>query len=329
MEEEDEADDRQAISRLADAQVPIDQTRERTRSPTSPTSPTGPGRNKSDFFQDAIARPDTLHTESLQDRLDRVLAKVRDGKAKGRNSPSLRNLASGRTSPNVAAAAANGRASPVDRQRSPTGSQGRRSPYASTGGRDSPSIDQIIGINSRSPLSAVHGSQPSVTSLSSTGTDQSSTPVTASSNANSSSFTPISSVNSAHRTPVAYHPAFGLEHLMAIVEGESQRRAPRPRRDPGVDTLFGRSVDLEPETREVFGGHTRTLDELDAVRPHPVPQLGRSLADLAPCSAAGHAYGEGCAGLNDNLSYNNGNSSACDSGGVKQARGVATSSSRA
>lgn len=282
MEEEDDDDDREAISRLADAQVPIEDSqhsREATRSPISPTATSNPDR-RSDVLQDAIARPDTLHTESLQDRLDRVLAKVRDGKAIGRNSPNLRSrgapTGSGRSSPNTAAAPVNatGRTSPSDR-RSPSssGSHGRRSPFTSTGGRDSPSIDQLIG--ARSPLSSAPGKKLSLNSLSSAGTDQPSTP---------NSSTPISSVNSNHRSPVAYHPAFGLDTLMALVDGDSHRRVARPKGDPGADALFGHSVELQSETKDLFGSHKSHLDDMDAVR-SPL-RSSDAFVDLFRCAAA-------------------------------------------
>lgn len=269
---EDE-DDRAAISRLADAQVPIDGT---PRISSPPTSPGPPSRATSaasraygaDVLQDAIACPGGLHTESLQDRLDRVLAKVRDGKVRSRGS--------GRASPSVLA---NGRTSPADR-RSPSSSStpGRRSPFingttstsSGAGGRDSPSIDQLIGSPARSPLSAVHhGKKLSITSESvissssnNTMGDLPSTPVTPGSNA--TNFTPVSSVNSNHRAPVAYRADFGLETLMALVDAAP--RAPPRRREPAVEGLFGAPLgELDPGVLEVYRPHVKRLDEIDSV----------------------------------------------------------------
>lgn len=264
--EDEEEEERLAINALRSTSVTIDGT-DVSPSTTLAAATSSPAKPKSlplrsegsDVLEDALGtRPVTspMFNESLQDRLDRVLAKVREDKARGGfRSRSVQGGGSGRASPLVGA----GRISP---------SLGRRSPY---GGKDSPSIDQIM--QERTNSRAInHGKKPSVASISSNSTDVPSTPITGGSNANSSSFTPNSSSESRasnHRPPVIYRDDFGLETLMTIVDADSYRRSVRPKRDAGVDGLFGQSmkdVDVHPEVRSWYEAPSRAIDDIDAVR---------------------------------------------------------------
>lgn len=263
--EEDDEEERLAINALRSTSVLID-GRDASSSPTlvANASPSKPKSLKlrpegSDVLEDALGTRSVtspMFSESLQDRLDRVLAKVREDKARGTfRSRSAQGGGSGRASPLVGA----GRLSP---------SQGRRSPY---GGRDSPSIDQIMQERANS-RAMNHSKKPSVASVSSTSTDVPSTPVTGGSNAASSSFTPNSSSESRasnHRPPVIYRDDFGLDTLMTIVDADSHRRSTRPKRDVGVDGLFGQSmkdVDVHPEVRSWYDAPAKAIDDIDAVR---------------------------------------------------------------
>ncbi|KAI5481555.1 SH3 domain protein [Pseudohyphozyma bogoriensis] len=287
-DEEDE-EEREAISALQRTFVTIDKARSASPAATGLRGQTsssslgskhGAGAGEGDVLQDALlsrraASP--LFNESLQDRLDRVLAKVKEDKANGRGPGSRR----GSSTPSGRGSPAGGTTSPFTR--SPGGgSQGRRSPLGHNAGRDSPSIDQIISQprGTAGGISGVHGKKASIASIASalssgtTNTDQPSTPITAGSMSNGQSFTPISSVNSGHRAPVAYHDDFGLDTLIAIVEAESRlppttgtsTRAPL-REAQAVEGMFGRSLgelNVHPQVQGWFEPHTKTLNDLDS-----------------------------------------------------------------
>lgn len=231
-----------------------------------------------DVLQDALGPrmvSSPLFNESLQDRLDRVLAKVKEDKALGRRPGSRpRSFQLGQS------AGSTGRMSPASVGAGRISPQGRRSP---DGGRDSPSIDQLIGGRGGvrgSPLAASlssrqqgHGKKASLASMSSTrsaNSDQPSTPITAGSGGQST-FTPATSNESRlsnHPRPppaVAYRDDFGLETLVAIVDAESN-----PRRRPVVsDDLFGvslKELDVHPDVASLYSSHSSTLEDMESVR---------------------------------------------------------------
>lgn len=288
-DDEDE-EERRAVAALRSTDVDIDagDSRQRLTSKASSSSLRKTGSTSGDdVLQDALGpRPVTspLFNESLQDRLDRVLAKVKDDKAKGRASPGARPRSFQLQQQAAALALASGGQIPASsRAISPNG---RRSPY--TTGRDSPSIDQIIGGGgSRSSLLASgerrHGKKPSIASMSSTrssNTDQPSTPITggSSSLAHGSTLTPISSSGSRHSNPapaprrIVYREDFGLDTLVAIVDADSHPRpsssASKPR-DVGADSLFGPSPadwDVHPDVKTWYDAPTKRFDDLESVR---------------------------------------------------------------
>lgn len=272
--ESDEEEERRAVAALRETNVDIDSTKS-TKGPSSTALQKSASSEGEDVLQDALGPrmvSSPLFNESLQDRLDRVLAKVKEDKAMGRR-PGSRPRSFQLRDFGVAGGTSSGRMSPA--------SVGRRSP---DGGRDSPSINQLIGNRGQpggSPLSASsrqgHGKKASLASMTSTrssNTDQPSTPITAGSNANST-FTPISSTESRmsnHPPPpptVAYRDDFGLETLVSIVDAESHPpRRPAVARDVGMEALFGRSLrdlDVHPDVKEWYAAPSKTLDDLDTV----------------------------------------------------------------
>ncbi|ORY74314.1 hypothetical protein BCR35DRAFT_353911 [Leucosporidium creatinivorum] len=290
--ESDEEEERLAVAALRETNVDIDSSKS-TSGPSSTALKKTASSEGEDVLQDALGPrmvSSPLFNESLQDRLDRVLAKVKEDKALGRR-PGSRPRSFQLREFGVAGTSSSGRLSPA--------SLGRRSP---DGGRDSPSIDQLIGGRSQpggSPLSASaasrqgHGKKASLASMTSTrssNTDQPSTPITAGSNANST-FTPISSTESRmsnHPPPpptIAYRDDFGLETLVTIVDAESNpRRRPAVERDAGMEALFGRSLrdlDVHPDVKEWYAAPSKTLDDLDT-------RLDRLLAQFSSSAGVVH-----------------------------------------
>ncbi|GAA5887436.1 hypothetical protein JCM6882_002528 [Rhodosporidiobolus microsporus] len=262
---DDDDDDQHAIDALRSSSVAVDRSgssaSRRAQSPAASSTSLTPQQpapaivGGEDVLRDALGpRPVTspVFNESLQERLDRVLARVKEEKARRAASPagsrprSYISAASGSATPSgrlsPAGGPLSGRISPSSRSPSSL-SNGRRSPFGDRG-RDSPSIDQILQQSPRSAASpprsssaaavaasSRHGKQPSIASLSSmsggsssVATDQPSTPVTANSNssATAAAFTPATSANSNHpplQPPILYRvDDFGYERLEAIVQ---------------------------------------------------------------------------------------------------------------
>ncbi|GAA5936162.1 protein phosphatase regulator BUD14 [Sporobolomyces koalae] len=256
---------------------------------TQPT--TGP--EGGDILQDALGpRPVTspVFNESLQERLDRVLAKVKEDKLRRAASPSgsigrPRSYMAGSATPSGRASPAvlSGRLSPLntsDRRSPATLHSGRLSPL---GGRDSPTIDQIINQSPRSQSNASrqghHGKKASIASVSSvlsSGTDQPSTPVTVNSSSSNgrapsgASFTPASSATSNHRRAIVYPAEFGFDTLVTIVNAaEDSPRLARGTddRDPAREALFGRdlsNLDVSPEVHQLYEARFKRLNELES-----------------------------------------------------------------
>ncbi|GAA6034935.1 hypothetical protein JCM8097_009373 [Rhodosporidiobolus ruineniae] len=273
----DDEDEQQAIDALKGSNVDVDLANsapyKRALSPASSSSATPqasvqPSNGGEDVLRDALGpRPVTspVFNETLQERLDRVLARVKEEKARRAASPggsrprSYISAASGSATPSgrLSPAALSGRVPPGSR--SPSSLSGRRSPFGEYKRTDSPSIDQILRqsprdaasppppsssstrVDSRAESSSRHAKKPSLASLSSVSggsssatTAEPSTPGTAGSSApttngtNGAAFTPASSATSNHpplQPQIVYRDNYGFEALEAIV-----RDAERPRR---------------------------------------------------------------------------------------------------
>lgn len=243
-----------------------------------------PDPDGGDILQDALGpRPVTspVFNESLQERLDRVLARVNQDKIRRAASPAgsttsrPRSYIAGSATPSGRASPAvlSGRLSPLNT----TTQTGRLSPL---GGRDSPTIDQLISQSPRSRQSQ-HGKKPSVASVSSilsSGTDQPSTPITGNSSSgrapSGASFTPASSATSNHRRAVIYPADFGFDTLVTIVNAAED--SPRPSsssdttRDVAREALFGRDLNdlnLSPQVQQLYKPRFKTLNDLETVSP--------------------------------------------------------------
>ncbi|GAA6005122.1 hypothetical protein JCM11491_002584 [Sporobolomyces phaffii] len=308
-DENDEDEEQAAINAVNATQIDVDLAGtgpyRRVKSAASssslrkdiPTSSSAtPGPEGGDILQDALGpRPVTspVFNESLQERLDRVLSKVKEDKLRRAASPSgsmgrPRSYIAGSATPSGRASPAvlSGRLSPLnttatDRRSPPTVHTGRLSPL---GGRDSPTIDQLMSQSPRAQSSSSrqgqHGKKPSVASVSSvlsSGTDQPSTPVTVNSSSSNgrapsgASFTPASSATSNHRRAIVYPADFGFDTLVTIVNAAEDSPRPESRnstgRDPTREALFGRDLhDLEvtTETRQIYEPRFKKLDELEA-----------------------------------------------------------------
>ncbi|SCV67892.1 BQ2448_5503 [Microbotryum intermedium] len=187
--------------------------------------------------------------ESLQERLDRVLAKVKEDKLRGRISPALR-------PPSWASEhqrGVNGSSTPTVRAISPglIGSNGRLSPGGPGG---SPSIDQVVSF----------GSSTSRAPTSSTVRHDATSPTTPTPSMRSNSTT------RAQNGALYYHDDFGLDKLLTIVNDGMRSTKPRSsslKRPQGHEALFGPSLkdlDLSPETKAMYEPQTRRLDELES-----------------------------------------------------------------
>lgn len=214
--------------------------------------------------------------ESLQERLDRVLARVREDKARRAASPTP--TAGQRPQSYIdtsSGAGASGRFSPVNvATRSASALGGRRSPFGDKLS-DSPSI--VGQLLSSPPRRSVSGEQPgpiskgSVTSMSSagstaTGTDHLSTPI-ASSNAHSTGYTPASSATGTHRAPLVYPDEYGFNFLAAVAAAGAHTFA-APRR-PEPRAFYERAhdvlADAHPEVRRTYGDSAHALSDIEAV----------------------------------------------------------------
>lgn len=250
-------DERRAITALQSTPIDV----ENSASPQNQSSRNGPTfssrrQESGDVLEDAWGARETSSprsNESLQDRLDRVLAKVREDKSRGivRSRSALSNESiGGRSSPLPAIA-----------QGLPS-TQGRKSPLGSD--RGSPMIDQVVNSSPRQN----HGKEASVASSSSGGGIAESSPLT------TASFAPSSrSVNSrTSNRPVVYRDDFGLDTLMTFVDADSTPRKPRRKPQVGIDELFGsefNDLDLHPEVRahyeETHKAYSSIEKELDAL----------------------------------------------------------------
>jgi len=312
-DEEEDEDDQEAINAVNASQIDVDlagtgpyrrvetaasSSSLRQKEISTSNSPT-PGPEGGDILQDALGpRPVTspVFNESLQERLDRVLSKVKEDKLRRAASPSGSMGSRPRSFIGGGSATPSGRASPavLSGRLSPlntTGSNDRRSPpslhtgrLSPLGGRDSPTIDQLISRSPRSQSNASrqgqHGKKPSVASVSSilsSGTDQPSTPVTVNSTSSNgrapsgADFTPASSATSNHRRAIVYPAEFGLDTLLTIVNAAedfprtSRNSTPR---DPAREALFGRDLndlDVSPEVRQLYEPRFKTLNDLESV----------------------------------------------------------------
>lgn len=292
--DDDDEEERAAVAALRDTRVDIDSPNTIPKAAASVSDPPREPHHDGDVLQDALGPRSVtspVFGETLQDRLDRVLAKVKEDKAAGKRPPSRPRsfqLAEGASSPS-------GRMSPA------SSLGGRRSPFVD--GRNSPSIEQVVG-GRGTPLGSSttrgggggafsHGKKPSIASVTSThssNTDQLSTPVTTDSH-HGFAATPITSNESREtghamqlqpapsRSAFVYNDDFGLETLMTLVDaaGRTARQAARRQhqlameaqeRSPVDDSLFGRSIDelaLEPRVRRHFEPQMKKLDEFEAV----------------------------------------------------------------
>lgn len=271
-EDEDTQDEMDAVSSLRSAAVMIDGSAAPTSSTVpqrviaAPTPVVASRTQGSDFLEDALGTRSVtspMFNESLQDRLDRVLAKVREDRTRG--GPRSRSQQSFISGPS------NGRASPITptaRSPSPASqpiyrsasalSQGRKSPFDTPQGRASP-LSQSIAHTKKSSVASVGSSAG-------TANTDPSTPLTGDSNART--FTPQSSSGSPRAVVPVYRDNFGLDTLMALVDGHSFVPSRRPVKDVGVDGLFGHSLkdlDLNPEVKGWYQESSKSFDDIDAV----------------------------------------------------------------
>ncbi|GAA6049789.1 hypothetical protein JCM3770_002162 [Rhodotorula araucariae] len=283
-EEEAEEDERRAINAL--------RSTEADHSPSSLSVNSAAQQAHDDHLRSALGpRPMTspIMHESLQERLDRVLARVKEDKARRAASPSGSFAARPLSLVSIGGASSavpSGRTSPASvGARSASALSGRRSPFGDIV-RDSPSIDQLIARSPRTAAAAQassprlvthpravgagHGKKASIASLSSVAstapTEHASTPVTA---ASSNAFTPASSANSNHLTQVAFRDDYGYDALATIVAAAARPERPHAplKRDLVEDRLFGCELDaqrLHPEVRGAYEAPAMAFRDLDA-----------------------------------------------------------------
>ncbi|BGP38444.1 protein phosphatase regulator [Rhodotorula kratochvilovae] len=282
-------DERRAIDALRSTSVEVDRR--------APSAAAAQQAREDDHLRSALGpRPMTspIMNESLQERLDRVLARVKEDKARRAASPIGSYAARPLSLVSNGSAVPSGRTSPasvnVGGARSASALSGRRSPFGDIL-RDSPSIDQLIAQSPRAAAhaqgqassprqgahprsvgagtSAEHGKKASIASLSSAAsastapTEHVSTPVTAGS---SNAFTPASSANSNHRQ-IAFRDDYGFDTLATIVAAAARPPSAPKRRDSVEERLFGRELDvqsLHPEVRSAYEAPAKAFNDLDA-----------------------------------------------------------------
>ncbi|KAK4058490.1 protein phosphatase regulator [Microbotryomycetes sp. JL221] len=264
--EDEDDDDKAAVAALRNTNVEIDRPSSRESSHSVDLKRNQATAGSLDVLQDAIGPRVTSPTfnETLQERLDRVLAKVKEDRALGKRPPSrprsfqLSQFAvSGGTTPN-------GRMSPASI------GTGRRSPYSDTG-RDSPTIDQLINEKfalPRSRQSSVqHARQTSINSIDSKAVEQTKETLT---NHESKSKIKIPKIPN----KILYHDDFGFDELCQFVEAKAKaNKVVRPTsayRHPNgkaYEMLFGRHLKniqiQQPQVKSLFEPHAQKLDDIE------------------------------------------------------------------
>lgn len=255
-------DEEQAVSALRSADIMIDSAQ---RGRDGPTDPRDQGK---DVLQGALSQRGT-ETEpqgSLHDRLDRVMARVREDRlnmANGQDS-------SGGATPIQQRSTSSNQASPVV-----TSDQERMSPALSNERTMSPlAAQQDPRATIVSPSRhAKKGSTGSVASSSQQSLSRTGSPATNSTSPSNplSAFTPTSSSESRtsnHRQGIVYRDDFGLDLLMAIVEADAYKAPKQRDADPVHEMLFGPSLDeldLHPEVKQWYAGPKRSIDDIERV----------------------------------------------------------------
>ena len=242
-------------------------------------------KNSNDFLQDALKRPQSSspsHNENLDDRINRVLAKVKNGRSASGIASALRMQKSGTS----------GRSSPASGRSSPANSRAK-SPaivvQSSSSRVSSPaSQPRSASTDPRRPSSKNHRKQSSVNSNAS---DQSSVPsnyapsITTTAASGMQSFTTVSpntrNGSSMSNRPV-YRDDFGLNFLLAVVN-DASLSARKPRKvleeEPGMDELFGPDlVEARKDVNDpgVLGWFDQThqkVVDIESVSSHLVPLM--------------------------------------------------------
>lgn len=264
-----EDDDYQAIRALRATSVNVDNVDFTTPLSTlrGKSSISSLRRNQGgDVFEDALGTrtaSSPRFNESLQDRLDRVLAKVKDDKLRGTTRSRSSNSNNGRVSPFTTTSRS---LSPIQQLQT----QGRLSPVREFG-RDSPSIESTLRATPSPRSTSInnnHGSKPSLSSSQGTYESSPRTLTSPLSHSNTSNNRSTDSRTSTNSRPMLYPADFGIETLMTIIDADSNIKTPRPKREAGVDMLFGHSIQdskIHPEVKSWYAEPIKALDDLDAV----------------------------------------------------------------
>jgi hypothetical protein len=245
-----------------------------------------------DILEDALGERVVISpgsSESLQERLDRVLAKAKDKRRKSRdgsrtpsrqaNKDDERSITPNPT--NSTSSNEIGTTSPVSQRTettmviepSPTGTlPDRGSPFPENG-RLSPTLTRLAASTSRlpdSPASSIHSGR-TVGGGSNETPDTSNSAIIITRGGGRRSSTNRRTSNGREARTIVYHDNYGLETLLTLVEGESSNAIPiklKAREDSGVEGLFGRDfkdLEIAPEVREMFAESRKTHEDLDSV----------------------------------------------------------------
>ncbi|KAG8930413.1 hypothetical protein FRC02_004245 [Tulasnella sp. 418] len=196
---------------------------------------------KTDLLEDVLVRPQN----EMEQTINQVFAKIKDGKAGPKLSQHLQDGA--------------GRRSPSSTSTGGDMSVSSRSNYTKQTSRSNSPINNLHSSSSRGPTpSSRSGHQPHQPSIESVMSDSSSPDLQHS----------PSSSNQANKPPLIMKDDFGLAKMMAVIElAAAAKKPPRPTPISQVDELlFGPTLnldDLHPQARELFGPAFKELEDMD------------------------------------------------------------------
>ncbi|KAG5721504.1 Tip elongation aberrant protein Tea4 [Termitomyces sp. T112] len=237
--------------------------------------------NRNDLLESVLGRKDVVG-----EKLNRVLSKIKNGKAKEKDLMSLSSVDDARRSRSISEYSVDTATSEIPRSVSPLRAADIKSKtptdLSRTVSRSSPISAPSTTDKSRpgttTPTGRPTGSdrrQPSIASVISDISGYA-TPVTHTEIINEdemdsprSASTPKPPSQLPQRRPIIPHDDFGVAHMLSIIEyKDAKPKTPLPPLDPVDALLFGRPLDLQalhPKIRDVYAPTFKQLEEMDKI----------------------------------------------------------------
>lgn len=221
--------------------------------------------NRNDLLEGVLGRKDVVG-----EKLNRVLSKIKSGKARERDLASLSSADSARFSRTVSEYSVDERQG--TRSISPPGSAGLKGDLSNT----LPRSMSASGANDRSrpgtttPTAKPAGSDRRHPSIASVISDYS-TPLTHARELSNENDSPrsVATPKPQQARPIIPKDDFGVAHMLTIIEyKDAKPKAPVPPLHPADELLFGRPMDLQalhPSIRDIYAPTFKQLEEMDKV----------------------------------------------------------------